>query len=314
MARADIRELLATGAPLVLDGAMGSELQRRKVWVSHGATADSLGAWSATAMRDAPEVVREIHEDYFRVGADIATTNSFWTNSVRLGLAGLGEKAAEYTRQAAEIAIEARDRLKPHAYVAGGMAPPAGRRHPVDRVELSREVAMQARALKDGGVDVLLIEYIGFIDEIVCAIDAVAPVGLPVMLGLRHITQAGEMERGETFEQLMDALGKREVTAIMLMCSDPPAISAGLPKLRRVFAGPIGAYPNTGYVPRGGGFAQGGQWHGLDTTGYTPQNMATDGKAWLAMGAQIVGGCCATTPDHIAALRRVVPDFSAKPG
>ena len=112
----------------------------------------------------------------------------------------------------------------------------------------------------------------------------------------------------------MDALDKREVTAIMLMCSDPPAISAGLPKLRRVFAGPIGAYPNTGYVPRGGGFAQGGQWHGLDTTGYTPQNMATDGKAWLAMGAQIVGGCCATTPDHIAALRRVVPDFRAKAG
>src|SRR5215471_10314861 len=126
---------------MLLDGAMGSELQRRKVWVSHGATADSLGAWSATAMRDAPEIVREIHEDYFRAGADIATTNSFWTNSVRLGLAGLADKAAENT-------IEARDRLKPQAYVAGGMAPPHGRRFPVDQVDLSREFAMQARALK----------------------------------------------------------------------------------------------------------------------------------------------------------------------
>src|SRR5437870_12469143 len=84
LSRVDIRERLVTGKPMVLDGAMGSELQRRGVWVSHGATADKLGAWSATAMRDAPGVVRQVHEDYFKAGADIATTNSFWTNSVKL--------------------------------------------------------------------------------------------------------------------------------------------------------------------------------------------------------------------------------------
>jgi methionine synthase I (cobalamin-dependent) len=233
---------------------------------------------------------------------------------VKLGLADLADKAAQYTRQAAEIAVETRNRLKPRAYVAGSMAPPHGRRYPLDPVVLSREFAMQARTLKEGGVDVLLIEYIGYIDEITCAIDAVGALGLPVMLGLRHVTPDGEMERGETFEQLMDALAKREVSAIMLMCSAPAAISAGLPKLRRVFSGPIGAYPNTGYVPKGGTFSQGGQWHGLDTTSYKPENMADDGKAWLAIGAQIVGGCCATTPDHIAALRKVVPQARALAG
>ena len=81
MARQDLRQRLADGRPLVMDGAMGSELQRRGVWVSHGATDAALGAWSATAMRDAPEVVREVHDDYFRAGADLAITNSFWTNS-----------------------------------------------------------------------------------------------------------------------------------------------------------------------------------------------------------------------------------------
>src|SRR5215467_5748933 len=139
MARPDIRERLAGGAPLVLDGAMGSELQRRGVWVSHGATAEKLGAWSATAMRDAPETVREIHEDYFRVGADIATTNSFWTNSVKLALAGLAGKAADYTRLSGEIAVAARNRMRPQAYVAGGMAPPGGGRAPPDAVDLPRE-------------------------------------------------------------------------------------------------------------------------------------------------------------------------------
>ncbi|MEX2649745.1 MAG: homocysteine S-methyltransferase family protein [Alphaproteobacteria bacterium] len=306
MARPDIRARLATGKPMVLDGAMGSELQRRGVWVSHGATEAKLGAWSATAMRDAPEVVRAIHEDYFKVGADIATTNSFWTNSVKLGLVGLGDKAAEYTRLAGAIAVEARDRLRPEGYVAGGMAPPHGGRAPVDPVELPREFAMQARALKEAGVDLLLIEYIGYVDDIVAGIDAVAPTGLPVMIGVRHIKDDGTMQAGETFEQLVAALGPRTVDAILLMCSSPAAISAGLPKLSQAFAGPIGAYPNIGYDQAAKPLDHGHQWHSLDTTSYGPANLAADGRKWLAMGAQIIGGCCATTPDHIAALRKAV--------
>jgi homocysteine S-methyltransferase len=311
MARPDIRERLAGGGPLVLDGAMGSELQRRGVWVSHGATTEKLGAWSGTAMRDAPEVVRAVHEDYFKVGADIATTNSFWTNSVKLGLVGLGDKAAEYTRRAGEIAVEARDRLRPEAYVAGGMAPPHGGRAPVDPIDLPREFAMQARALKESGVDLLLVEYIGYIADIVAAIDAVKPAGLPVMIGLRHIQEDGRMQAGETYDQLVAALGPREVAAILLMCSSPTAISVGLPQLRKAFSGPIGAYPNIGYHPARKPLDGGQQWHGLDTTTYAPADLAADGAAWLEMGAQIVGGCCATTPAHIAALRAAVPKSRA---
>jgi homocysteine S-methyltransferase len=309
MTRADIRERLAAGAPLVLDGAMGSELQRRGVWVSHGATDDKLGAWSATAMRDAPGTVREVHEDYFKVGADIATTNSFWTNSVKLGLVGLADKAAEYTRLSGEIAVEARDRLRPEAYVAGGMAPPHGGRAPVDPIDLPREFALQSRALKESGVDLLLLEYIGYIADIVAAVDAVAPAGLPVMIGIRHIAEDGRMQAGETYDELVAALGRREVAAILLMCSSPAAISAGLPKLRKAFSGPIGAYPNIGYRRSGKPLGAEQQWHGLDTTTYAPANLAADGAAWLDMGAQIVGGCCATTPAHIAALRAVVPQI-----
>jgi S-methylmethionine-dependent homocysteine/selenocysteine methylase len=309
--RPDIRDRLAAGTPLVLDGAMGSELQRRGVWVSHGATAEKLGAWSATAMRDAPEIVREIHEDYFKAGADIATTNSFWTNSVKLGLVGLGDKAAEYTRAAGEVAVEARDRLRPGAYVAGGMAPPHGGRAPVDPIDLPREFALQSRALKESGVDLLLVEYIGYVDDIVAAIDAVEPTGLPVMIGIRHIAEDGRMQAGETYDQLVAALGAREVAAILLMCSSPTAISAGLPKLKKAFLGPIGAYPNTGYRRAGKPIGPDQQWHGLDNTTYTPANLAADGAAWLGMGAQIVGGCCATTPEHIAALRIVVPQSRA---
>jgi S-methylmethionine-dependent homocysteine/selenocysteine methylase len=308
MARPDIRDRLATGAPLVLDGAMGSELQRRGVWVSHGATADKLGAWSATAMRDAPEIVRAVHEDYFKVGADIATTNSFWTNSVKLGLVGLGDKAAEYTRRSGEIAVEARDRLRSQAYVAGGMAPPHGSRSPVDPIDLPREFAMQARALRESGVDFLLLEYMGYVADIVAAVDAVKPAGLPVMIGIRHVTEDGAMQHGESFDELAAALGAREVAAILLMCSAPTAISAGLPKLRKAFSRAIGAYPNIGYRRSAEALTAGRQWHGLDTTSYAPADLASDGAAWLGMGAQIIGGCCATTPAHIEAVRAAIPE------
>ena len=311
MTRPDIRERLAAGAPLVLDGAMGSELQRRGVWVSHGATEEKLGAWSATAMRDAPEIVREVHEDYFKVGADIATTNSFWTNSVKLGLVGLAGKAADYTRLAGEIAVEARDRWRPEAYVAGGMAPPHGGRAPVDPIDLPREFALQSRALEESGVDLLLLEYMGHVADMVAAVDAVAPAGLPVMIGIRHIAEDGGMPAGATYDQLVAALGRREVAAVLLMCSSPTAISAGLPKLRKAFSGPIGAYPNIGYRRADKPLRAEQQWHGLDTTTYAPANLAADGAAWLGMGAQIVGGCCATTPAHIAALRAAVPQSRA---
>jgi S-methylmethionine-dependent homocysteine/selenocysteine methylase len=96
------------------------------------------------------------------------------------------------------------------------------------------------------------------------------------------------------------------------MCSSPTAISAGLPKLRQAFPGPIGAYPNIGYNRASEALKQGRQWHDLDTTSYTPVDLAGDGAVWLTMGAQIVGGCCGTTPEHIAALRRVVPQGADK--
>jgi len=312
MARRGFRERLASGERLLLDGATGSELQLRGVNVSKGLTQEGkrLGAWSATAMGDAPEIVREVHEDYLKGGADILTTNSFWTNRFKLGLAGLADKAEAYTRLAGDIAVEARDRLRPDALVAGGMAPPHGGLEPVDPVDLPREFAMQARELAAARVDLLLLEYIGYIDDCVAAVDAVAFTGLPIALGLRHVTAEGTMQDGESFADLVTALGSRQVDAILLMCTDPQTTSVCLPRLRDAFDGAIGAYANIGYgqaktVPK----APGQQFHKIDTGDCTPERYAGFGHAWLDMGAQIIGGCCATRPAHIAALRRMMDGY-----
>jgi len=284
MTRPGLRERLGAGERLLLDGATGSELQLRGVNVSKGVSADGnrLGAWSATAMGDAPEIVQEVHEDYLKAGADILTTNSFWTNSFKLGLVGLADRAEAYTRLAGEIAIEARDRVKPDALVAGGMAPPHGGLEPVDPVDLPREFAMQARALADAGVDLLLLEYIGYVPDCVAAVDAVAFTGLPLVLGLRHVTPQGGMQAGESFEQLVTALGARQVDAILLMCTDPETTTFCLPRLREAFLGPIGAYANIGYGQADPAAKQPGQqFHKIETGDCTPERYAEYGRAWL---------------------------------
>src|SRR5262249_9941460 len=241
MARRNIADRLKAGEVLLLDGATGSELGRRGVNVSKGSTKDKLGPWSATANVDAPNLVRQVHEDYLRLGVDVITSNSFWTNRPRLGMIGLADQWETYTRAAGEIAIAARDSVNPDAYVAGGIAPPG-------EGDLRAEFVDLARVLANVGVDLMLAEYVGTIAGCVTPVEACARSGLPVFLGVRHITPEGKMQYGESLEDLGRALAGHPVDAVLLMCSKPEAISAGLPILRRTFNGAIGGYANIGYA------------------------------------------------------------------
>lgn len=295
MNRGDLTGRLARGGRLLLDGGMGSELQRRGIDVYKGATAKyPIGAWSATALEDAPDVVRKIHEDYLREGADVITTNSYATNRVRLEAVGLAHRMEDYTRLSVEIAREARDRLNPEAYVAGSIG---GVGASVGSWDLRKEYADQSAALAEAGADLILLEYIGSISDYVQAVEAVSGTGLSVFLGLRPRT-------GETVEQLIAALEDYNVDAVLPMCCKPEEISAVLPDLRKAFDGPVGAYANIGYrwVPDSSGVRR----HTIDIGENTPERYAQFGREWLDMGAQIVGGCCATGPEHIAALRPVI--------
>ena len=112
------------------------------------------------------------------------------------------------------------------------------------------------------------------------------------------------MTSGETLVDLMAALKGREPDAILLMCRTPEAVSATLPNLRRAFGGPIGAYANIGYNKDPD--PEGWQYHSIDIGDNTPTRYAHRCQTWLDMGAQIVGGCCGSTPEHIAAISPLV--------
>ena len=127
------------------------------------------------------EVVQQVHQDYLRVGADIITSNNFWTSPTRLGSVGLQDRWREHAAAAVAIALRARDAAageRPEAtvYVAGGIAPPA---------LFQEEMAAHARLLAQSGVDCIWCEFRGYVDGCVAAYDAVADSGLPVFIGAR---------------------------------------------------------------------------------------------------------------------------------
>jgi len=315
MRSATLAERLARGERLLLDGGTGSELQRRGVNVSKGSSVEGgLGAWSAPAVDEAPEVLRAIHEDYLRLGADVVTANSYNTNRGQLARVGLAHRMEELSRRAVEIAREARDRLAPAAAVAGSIAPttrfPTGwdPARVAPATSLLREWSDQVAVLAEAKADLILIESMSAVFQLLSAVRAARVSGLPVWLGI-HATVDGTMTSGESVDDLVRAIDEQglQVDAILLMCSPPAAITATLPKLREAYPGTTGAYANIGYRrgPVPAHYPE-TQYHVIDVGENTPERYAEHGRTWRDMGAQIIGGCCATTPDHIAALRPVV--------
>ena len=318
-----ILDRLSEGEVLLMDGGTGTELQRRGVNVGKGTsitgrryttskgvtTKEYEGVWSAAANVDAPGVVREIHEDYLKLGADIIISNNFYTSRAMMAIIDEESRWEEYTRLGAELAVQARDAANPEAYVAGGFAPPYGG-------DLREELEGQARVLAAAGVDVMLPEYLAGttvhdtpISDCITAVDACATAGLPVFLGICNVSEKGTLKRGESFQELVAALKGHPVEGILLMCSKPEEISACLPNLRKSYDKPIGAYANLNYA-----YEKNPKWGSspdeplnvLDFGEYTPKRYAEFADQWKEMGAQIIGGCCGTTPEHIEALGPVV--------
>ena len=304
MARRNIVDRLRAGELLILDGGTGTELQRRGVDVEKGTRGDEIGPWSAAANFDAPDVVREIHEDYLRAGADIIISNNFYTTPAMLERIGKQDDWEAYTRRGGELAIQARDAVNPDAYVAGGIAPPY-------QCDLRAEFEGQARVLAASGVDFMVAEYMAGesiiddpISDCVTAVDACAVSALPVFLGLSNVREQGALHHGESFAELVAALKGHPVEGIFLMCSYPKDVTGSLPALREAYDGPIGAYAHLEYNenPKFGSSPD-EPFFTLAEGENTPEKYAEIARGWKQGGAQIIGGCCATNPDHIRALR-----------
>ncbi len=291
-----IRERLAQGPALCLDGATGTELERR----GHAA---GLPLWSTHALLDAPEVLAEIHADYARAGAEILTANTFRTQrrTLERGAAerpGLGERDADLTAQAVSLARRGAAAGHRPIWVAGS-APPLEDCYRPDRVPgdraLRREHARHMENLAAAGVDLVLVESMNSIREAVTACRAARDHGLPSLVSF-IVWEGGQLLSGESLEAATDRVASETPLAILVNCLPPSAVSACLPILGGCGLD-FGVYANLGAPDTAGGFER------SETCG--PGEWAHHVAEWLAAGARIVGGCCGTTPSHVAAMAEV---------
>jgi homocysteine S-methyltransferase len=276
------RELLETDRILVVDGAMGTMLYAKGVYINR--CYDELNL-------SAPDLVREIHSEYIRAGADIIETNTFGATAHKLQQYGLEHNLHEINANAARIAREAAGE---RAYVAGAIGPLGLRIEPYGPTSFHEAKDMfkaQATALLEGGVDLFCLETFSDVSEIRQAIIAVRELcDLPIIAQMTIMTD-GNTLFGTTPELFTERLDLWGADVIGLNCGVGPAIIlAALEKMRAVTKKKLSAQPNAG-LPRD---VQGRQFYMC-----SPEYMSKFAKRFIQAGAKFIGGCCGTTPAHI---------------
>jgi len=291
---ADFRELLDDGRPHLFDGAMGTMLYSRGVYINR--------CYDELNLRD-PELVRDVHREYVRAGAEILETNSYGANRMKLGRHGLEGELMAINARAAEIA---RSVAGAHVCVAGAIGPLGVRIEPygptsVDETfDLFRE---QAEGLLSGGVDLFILETFSDLLEIQQAVRAVQSIcDLPIVAQM-VIKEDGYTPLGTEAGLFAERVGEWGADVVGMNCSvGPHAMLETVDRLLASTSKPLSAQPNAG-LPR--------EVDGRTMYMASPEYMAEYAGRLIRKGVRFVGGCCGTTPEHIklmaGAVRAIAP-------
>ena len=289
-----LQERIERGDVIIPDGATGTELERR------GAPLHKV-AWSAAALLTHPDIVREVHEDYVRAGADIITTNTFQSARHILELAGLGEKTWEMNTAAVRLAREAIDNTSVGwpVDIAGSICSrrPLDRRQsvpPDDQFEAGyRE---QAELLAEAGADLLVLEMMDDIKYTSIALKAALATGLPTLVGFSCELPGDRstvmlLKGAETLGRGIEAVMPLGGSLVAVMHSTTEDIEPALRVVKESWEGPVGAYAHSkvGVPP------------------ISPRAYLAQAQKWVKMGTQVVGTCCRMGPEYIRLLREELP-------
>ncbi len=283
----EFREQLAQRV-LVADGAMGTMLYAKGVFINR--CYDELNLSS-------PALVKEIHEEYVRAGAEILETNTFGANRMRLAAHGLSEKLKAINEAGVRIAREAAQDL---AFVAGSVGPLGVRIEPLGPTsfeEARTAFHEQVEALVEAGVDLIILETFADLHELREAIFAAREAAGPEMTVVAQVTidDFGRMPDGTEIEAFARELDQWPADVIGLNCSVGPKVA--LETIERMMAWtqkPMSAMPNAGHPAT---------VEGRKIYLCSPEYMAQYARRFIWAGVKIVGGCCGTTPEHIKLIK-----------
>ncbi len=280
-----IRRLLEK-APVITDGAWGTQLQQRGLPV--GAAPDP---WNL----ERPEVVAEVARGYVDAGSRIILTNTFGASRIRLERHGMAEAAADINRAGARISVEAAAG-KAHVFASVGPTGKMLSMGEVDERELRAAYTEQALALAEGGVDGFVVETMSDLAEAVIAVAAAAATGLPVVACMTYgAGKAGDRTMmGVTPEQAAKELIEAGSAIVGANCGQgPEGMVTVVERLHAAVGQPVWAKPNAG-LPR---IAD-----GVAVYDQTPEVFADGARALVQAGAGFIGGCCGTHPGFTRAL------------
>ncbi len=289
------------GETLILDGAMGSEIIRQGYNLP-------LPLWSATANIDCPEIVAAIHQEYIRAGADVITTNTFRTTTRSYLKGGLPRTAARrLARHSLEKAVQAaRQAADGTCLVAGSIAPLEDCYQPGLFPGLSAavpEFTELGTDLKMAGVDILLIETMGRIDETLAVLRATEPLNMERWISF--ILKDGQhLFGGELLSDALTILADFKIELVLLNCTAIGITTKGLQTLLTLWPGRWGVYPNLGTGKL--------VIDGKITSLITGDAFRTEIRRYIDLGANVIGACCGSRPAHIRIIRDLLNQTQGK--
>ena len=302
-----LQQRLDAGDVLLIDGGMGTELERRGVEMDGE-------AWAGTAMTTRPDVIKQIHRDFIEAGADLVIANTYAASPHVMKHAGYDEAATRDLnilgcRLAREAVAESADGRQ--VFVAGSMS---SFRAGLDVHKLPNEAEArvsyrnQAEALAEGGVDLIILEMM--LDPVITpiAVEAAHATGLPVWIGFSARVADGRVlgfhrYSDDPFEEVLESGLTYGCQAAGIMHTNVEFTRPALEVLKTTWSGPMFAYPHSGEFKMP-------HWQ-FDTV-MKPEPFVAEALGYIGMGVQAIGGCCGIGPDHIRKLKQKLP--SRMPG
>ena len=298
-------EVLNSGQTILLDGATGSELENRGIKMDN--------SWCATASLEF-DILKQIHKDYINAGAKIITTNTYASNRMILEVAGVEDKFEDINLAAINAAIQAREECgRDDVLVAGSLS----HQIPYEDAFRSQEEKDKyinkltpeyfqksfdelAFFLADNGCDFILLELMYRPDRIDIIFDSASKVGLPVWAGFSSRNKDGLIalttDYEYSFKKMISNVKHHKLDAVGIMHCDIGVIEESIKELKEVYDLPIMSYPEVAVF----------KFPHYDMSNVIPpDDYLIEAKKWKDAGAQIIGGCCGTTVEHIKLLNQL---------
>ncbi len=275
-------------SPVLCDGAMGTLLYEKGIFINRSYDELNLSQ---------PDLIRGIHHDYLQAGAEVIETNTFGANSFRLARHSLADKVLDINRAGVRLAREAAKSFD--VWVAGSVGPLGTRIEPLGKTsfqEARDSFREQITALVESGVDLLILETFGYLEEIRQAILAAKDVStsIPIVAQVT-IDEDGNCLDGSDPETFAPKLEEWGAHVIGCNCSvGPVAMFEAIERVRLATSLPLAAQPNAG-IPR--------SVDGRNIYLCSPEYMASYARKFVGAGVRLVGGCCGTTPEHIRVMK-----------